>query len=92
MVNYSPVSLLPICGKVFNRLTSPNQSCFRPKDSCENQLQLYKFFMQILVKVFHLKEEQTFYVFQRSLIKFNKTYILRFWKYQGITQPLSESS
>ena len=50
--NYRPVSLLPICGKkvepllydtVFdffskNNLLSPNQSGFRPGDSCINQL------------------------------------------------------
>ena len=52
MVNYRPVSLLPICGKIFerlifnpvfefleeNKLLSPNQSDFWPNDSCENQL------------------------------------------------------
>ena len=50
--NYSPVSLLPICGKIFerllygtmfdffskNNLLSPNQSGFRSGDSCINQL------------------------------------------------------
>ena len=50
--NYQPVSLLPICGKVFerliynnlfeyfieNNLISPNQSGFKPGDSCINQL------------------------------------------------------
>ena len=50
--NYRPVSLLPICGKIFERLTfnklfnffvennliSPNQSGFKPGDSCINQL------------------------------------------------------
>ena len=50
--NYSPVSLLPICGKIFerlifnelfnflleNNLISPNQSGFKPGDSCINQL------------------------------------------------------
>ena len=50
--NYWPVSLLPICGKVFERLIynslfeyfiendliSPNQSGFKPGDSCTNQL------------------------------------------------------
>ena len=53
MVNYWTVSLLPICGKIFERiifnpafeflekkkkLPSPSQSGFWPSDSCENQL------------------------------------------------------
>ena len=50
--NYRPVSVLPICGKMFkrlylmnvkvffldNNLLSPNQSGFKPGDSCINQL------------------------------------------------------
>ena len=50
--NYCPVLLLPICGKIFERLIynfmydfltendllSPNQSGFRSGDSCINQL------------------------------------------------------
>ena len=50
--NYRPVSLLPVCGKIFERLVfnemlkfftsntliSPNQSRFKPGDSCINQL------------------------------------------------------
>ena len=49
--NYRPVSLLPICGNIFERiifnvflflednsLLTPNQSGFRPNDSCINQL------------------------------------------------------
>ena len=50
--NYRPVSLLPICGKIFEKiifnniykfldnenLLNPNQSGFRPSDSCVNQL------------------------------------------------------
>ena len=50
--NYRPVSLLPICGKTFerllfnemfrffldNKLISTNQSGFKPGDSCMNQL------------------------------------------------------
>ena len=45
--NYRPISLLPICGKVFEKIVfkhlynyfvSINQSCFRPRDSTENQL------------------------------------------------------
>ena len=52
--NYHPVSLLPICGKIFERiifnpifiyleknsLPCPNQSRFQPFDSCENQLSI----------------------------------------------------
>ena len=52
--NYRPVSLLPICGKMFerlifnetfnyfsaNKLISENQSGFQPGDSCINQLLL----------------------------------------------------
>ena len=50
--NYRPVSLLPICGEIFerlifndlfnffleNNLILPNQSGFKPGDSCINQL------------------------------------------------------
>ena len=42
--NYRPVSLLPICGKIFerlifkNNLVLPDQSEFKPGDSCINQL------------------------------------------------------
>ena len=50
--NYRPISLLPVCGKIFqklifnemfkffieNELISPNQSGFKPGDSCINQL------------------------------------------------------
>ena len=52
IINYRPVSLLPICGKIFERLLynemlnfflendliSPKQSGFRPGGSCINQL------------------------------------------------------
>ena len=50
--NYRPISLLPVCGKIFeklifnemfkyfieNDLISPDQSGFKPGDSCINQL------------------------------------------------------
>ena len=52
ITNYRPVSLLPICGKFFerlifnemfsfflaNNLLAPNQSGFKPGDSCINQV------------------------------------------------------
>ena len=52
LINYCPVSLLPICGKIFeklifnqmfkifneNNLISPKQPVFKPKDSCINQI------------------------------------------------------
>ena len=57
--NYRPVSLFPICGKIFaarfhyfqeNNLILPNQSGFKPGDSCANQLvaithEIYKSFI-----------------------------------------------
>ena len=61
--NYRPIFLLPICRRIFerlicnkmftffteNNLISPNQSGFRPGDSCVNQLlaithEIYKSF------------------------------------------------
>ena len=50
--NYRPISLLPVCGKILeriiynkifeffseNELISHNQSSFKPRDSCINQL------------------------------------------------------
>ena len=64
--NYGPISLLPICGKIFEKLIfnemfkffiekeliSPNQSRFKLRDSCINQLlaithEIYKSFDDI---------------------------------------------
>ena len=69
--NYRPLSLLPICGKVFERLIynspfeyfiendliSPNQSGFKPGDSCTNQLtsithEIYLLMMDLKSEVF----------------------------------------
>ena len=72
MVNYRPVSLLPICGKIFERLTQ-FLSSFRKTNYFLlinlffDQMALVKInccellivLMQILIKVLHLKEELT---------------------------------
>ena len=63
--NYRPVSLLPVCSKIFerliynsmykhisdNNLLSPNQSGFRTGDSCINQL------LSITYDIFHCFDE-----------------------------------
>ena len=63
--NYQPVSLFPICGKIFERiifnpvleylkknsLLCPNQSGFRPFDSCENQLLLIVLDVLVLINI-----------------------------------------
>ena len=72
--NYGPVSQLPILGKIFervifnsifeyleyNNLLCPNQSGFRPSDSCEYQLSQHCMkFINILI-VIHQKMSGTF--------------------------------
>ena len=67
--NYRPVSLLPICGKILerlmfnemfkffieNELISSNQSGFKPGDSCVNQLvSITHKFINLLTKVMRL--------------------------------------
>ena len=63
--NYRPTSLLPICGKMFERilynslfdflnqndLISPAQSGFKPGDSCINQL------LSITHEIYHSMDE-----------------------------------
>ena len=67
--NYQPVSLLPICGKIFERiifnpifeyleknsLLCPNQSSIFPFDSCENQLLSAVHDMLIVINIQLLK-------------------------------------
>ena len=64
--NYRPISLLPICGKIFERilynfqlnflnqndLISPAQSGFKPGDSCINQL------LSITHEIYHSMDEE----------------------------------
>ena len=58
--DYCSVSLLPICGKIFERiifnvflflednsLLTPNQSGFRPNDSCINQLLIAQYIFYV---------------------------------------------
>ena len=61
--NYRPVSLLPVCGKILERLVFnsvfdfldnnslliANQSDFRPSDSCESQLIVMKYMPPLIV-------------------------------------------
>ena len=77
--NYRPVSLLPICGKIFerliynslfeffieNELISSNQSGFKPSDSCKNQLM-----KSINPLMMDMKSEAFSLIYQEHLIKF----------------------
>ena len=81
--NYRPVSLLPICGKIFehilynplflylesNNLLTPHQSGFCPNDSCI-YCQLYIAFIQILIITHHLKFEEIFWISQKRSTKY----------------------
>ena len=84
--NYRPVSLLPICGKIFecilynplflylesNNLLTPHQSGFRSNDSSyTNYCQLYIAFMQILIITHHLKFEEIFWISQKRSTKYD---------------------
>ena len=83
--NYRPVSLLPICSKIFERiifnsifqfieeskLLNVNQSGFQPGDSCEYQLLLIvQIYMLVLTKTLHLKCFHVFFTSERLLIRF----------------------
>ena len=83
--NYHHVSLLPICGKIFecilynplflylesNNLLTPHQSGFRSNDSSyTNYCQLYIAFMQILIITHHLKFKEIFWISQKHLTKY----------------------
>ena len=70
--NYRPVSLLPVAGKIFerilhnnmyelfteNNLISPNQSGFKPGDSCINQL------LSIIHKIYKSFDHGSRYIFR----------------------------
>ena len=83
--NYRPVFLLPVCGKIFerilyntlflylesNNLLTPHQSGFRSNDSSyTNYCQLYIAFMQILIITHHLKFEGIFWISQKCSTKY----------------------
>ena len=74
--NYRPISLLPICGKIFeklvfdciyehlieNKLITPNQSGFRPGDSTINQLIYISLIASILpLKNTHRVRQELFF-------------------------------
>ena len=80
--NYGPVSLLPVCGKILerimynpvflylknNELLTPHQSGFRPNDSCIHQL--ISIVHHIYANFDHNKLEVTFWISQKRLIKY----------------------
>ena len=81
--NYRPVSLLPICGKIFerwiynslfeffivNELISSNQSGFKPGDSCINELLpiTHEICKSLMID---MKSEVFSFIYQKHLIKF----------------------
>ena len=82
--NNGPVSLLTICGKIFERilynplflylesndLLTPHQSGFCPTFAHTNYCQLYIAFMQILIITHHLTFEEIFWISQKPLTKY----------------------
>ena len=82
--NYRPISMLPICGKLFekhifdeiydhlvkNDLLTPNQSGFRPGDSTINQLYLLYTAYILLLRNFHPEKRVLFFfIYLRHSIK-----------------------
>ena len=73
--NYRPISLLPICGKIFekvmfdvlykhlsdNQILTPNQSGFRPGDSTINQLLYITHCIYMAFEEFPLCETRTLF-------------------------------
>ena len=82
--NYKPISLLPICGKILekiifnnlysylhaNNLLTKNQSGFRPGDSTTNQLFFLMKSIRPLIVQSPLKLEQFFLTFQKLLTRY----------------------
>ena len=98
--NYRPISLLPVAGKMFerilynntykffteNNLISPNQSGFKPDDSCINQL------LSITHEIYEsfdngLEVQGIFWTFQKHLIVWQKGLLYKL-KQNGILGKL----
>ena len=82
--NYRPISLLPICGKVFekiifnrlhsfltdNNLITKHQSGFRPGDSTSNRKIWLILFINPLILLHLLKSKQSFWTYPKHLTRF----------------------
>ena len=93
--NYRPISLLPICGKIFERilynslfdflnqndLISPAQSGFKPGDSCINQL------LSITHEIYHSMDEE--YKIRGVFLDISKVFD-KAW-YEGLVFKLKEN-
>ena len=78
--NYHPVSLLPICGEIFEHIlynplflcleSNINQDSVLMTLAYTNYCQLYIAFMQILIITHHLKLEEIFWISQKHSTKY----------------------